>query len=138
MGTVPTLAAALQCRYMACLKDERVAASKILKDPVIDDKNALDDEKDAFPDQKSKDAFITMVQKALYASKIVAYAQGMSLIQKKGEKMGWDLDLGKIASIWRGGCIIRAVFLDRITEAYDRNKDLANLLVDAKFCEEVL
>jgi len=140
--TVPTLAAALQCRYMACLKDERVEAEKILGKPlmckVVDGVQvALDDEKEAFKDETAKKNFITMVQRALYASKIAAYAQGMSLIQIKGEKCEWNLDLGKIASIWRGGCIIRAVFLDRITKAYDDSPKLANLLISKEFCKDV-
>jgi len=112
-----TMVAALNARYMACMKDERVEAEKVLPGPqvkVVEDKKAL----------------IEIVRQALYASKICSYAQGMSLIQKKGIREDWNLNLGKIASIWRGGCIIRAVFLDRITEAYEKNADLPNLLVD--------
>jgi len=119
-----TMVAALNARYMACMKDERVEAEKVLPGPelkTVEDKKAL----------------IEIVRQALYASKICSYAQGMSLIQKKGITEGWNLNLGKIASIWRGGCIIRAVFLDRITEAYEKNGDLPNLLVDPAMSETV-
>merc|ERR1719167_1797528 len=119
-----TMVAALNARYMACMKEERVEAEKVLPGPEV---NVVED----------KEALIEIVRQALYASKICSYAQGMALIQKKGIQEDWSLNLGKIASIWRGGCIIRAVFLDRITEAYDRNPALANLLVDSDFSKEV-
>jgi len=125
--TVPTLAAALQCRYMACLKDERVGAEKVMGAPDVGEQEPIED----------KAKFIKMVQNALYASKIAAYAQGMSLIQKKGQKEDWNLNLGRIAATWRGGCIIRAVFLDKITEAYDADPGLANLMIDPTFCKSV-
>jgi len=112
-----TMVAALNARYMACMKDERVAASQILPGPEV---KQVEDKK----------AIIEIARQALYASKICSYAQGMSLIQKKGLQNNWNLNLGKIASIWRGGCIIRAEFLDRITEAFEKNPDLPNLLVD--------
>jgi 6-phosphogluconate dehydrogenase len=73
------------------------------------------------------------VNKALYASKVVAYAQGFDQIQAASETYGWDIDRGAMATIWRGGCIIRAVFLNRIREAYDRTPDLPSLLVDDYF-----
>jgi len=119
-----TMVAALNARYMACMKDERVEAEKVLPGPEV---KPVEDKK----------ALIEIVRQALYASKICSYAQGMSLIQKKGIKEKWNLDLGKVASIWRGGCIIRAVFLDRITEAYEKNPDLPNLLVDLAMSETV-
>merc|ERR1719433_808624 len=97
---------------MACMKDERVEAAKVLPGPEL---NPVADKK----------SIIEITRQALYASKICSYAQGMSLIQKKGIQNDWNLDLGKIASIWRGGCIIRAVFLDRITEAYEKKTRLA-------------
>merc|ERR1719447_534612 len=109
---------------MACMKDERIEAAKVLRGP---DVKKVED----------KGKLIELVRNALYASKICSYAQGMSLIQKKGIQCDWKLNLGKIASIWRGGCIIRAVFLDRITEAFNRDADLANLLVDQDFSSEV-
>merc|ERR1712156_734270 len=118
-----TMIAALNARYMACMKDERVRAQEILSGPEVQ--------------TEDKERLIELVKNALYASKICSYAQGMSLIQKKGNQMDWNLDLGKIASIWRGGCIIRAVFLDRITEAFNRDPKLPNLLVDSDFAETV-
>jgi 6-phosphogluconate dehydrogenase len=77
------------------------------------------------------------VRAALYASKVVAYAQGFDQIAAAAKEYGWEVDLGAIAKIWRGGCIIRARFLDRITEAYERNADLTSLLVDDYFAEAV-
>ena len=77
------------------------------------------------------------VHDALYASKIISYAQGLDLIKRVGEAHDWDLDLGGIARIWRGGCIIRARFLNRITEAYGRDPSLTNLMFDP-FFKEVL
>ncbi|TWD82426.1 6-phosphogluconate dehydrogenase (decarboxylating) [Kribbella amoyensis] len=82
-------------------------------------------------------AFIEDVRHALYASKLVAYAQGFDAIRAASEQYGWDIDLGAMAKIWRGGCIIRAVFLDRIKEAYDRDPNLPSLLVDDYFKEAV-
>jgi len=119
-----TMVAALNARYMACMKEERVEAEKVLPGPEV---NVVED----------KEALIEIVRQALYASKICSYAQGMALIQKKGIQEDWKLDLGKIASIWRGGCIIRAVFLDRITEAYEKKPDLPNLLVDPEMSKTV-
>ena len=75
-----------------------------------------------------RDGFVEDVRQALYASKIVAYAQGFDQIAAGSEEYGWDIDLGAMATIWRGGCIIRARFLDRITEAYDAEPDLTTLL----------
>lgn len=121
-----TMIAALNARYMSFMKDDRVAASELLQGPECNAPMA---------DQKAD--LIELVRQALYASKICSYAQGMFLIQTKAEKEGWELNLGQIASIWRGGCIIRAVFLDRITEAFDRNANLRNLLVDDAFRDEV-
>ncbi|WP_084037837.1 NADP-dependent phosphogluconate dehydrogenase [Demequina sp. NBRC 110053] len=82
---------------------------------------------------RDKRGFIEDVRLALYASKVVAYAQGFDQIQAASEEFGWDIDRGDMAKIWREGCIIRARFLDRITEAYDRNPELATLLVDEYF-----
>ena len=77
------------------------------------------------------------VRQALYASKVVAYAQGFDMIREASKNFGWDIDLGAMATIWRGGCIIRAQFLNRIREAYDANPDLASLLVDNYFRDAV-
>ena len=77
--------------------------------------------------------FIEMIRQALYASKICSYAQGFQLLRAANEEYKWDLNFGTIASLWRAGCIIRAQFLSKIKEAYDRNPALANLLLDPYF-----
>ncbi|MET7847890.1 NADP-dependent phosphogluconate dehydrogenase [Streptomyces avermitilis] len=82
-------------------------------------------------------AFADRVEQALYASKIVSYTQGFHEIAAGGDEYDWNIDLGKIASIWRGGCIIRAAFLDRIREAYDARPDLPSLLSDDTFAQEI-
>jgi 6-phosphogluconate dehydrogenase len=84
-----------------------------------------------------RQAFIDDVRRALYASKVVAYAQGFDHIKAGSEEYGWDVDRGAMATIWRGGCIIRARFLDRIREAYDGTPDLPSLLVDPYFAAAV-
>ncbi|WP_069625546.1 NADP-dependent phosphogluconate dehydrogenase [Streptomyces niveus] len=81
--------------------------------------------------------FADQVEQALYASKIVSYTQGFHQIQAGSEEYGWDIDLGSVAAIWRAGCIIRAVFLDRIRGAYDAQRDLPSLLADKQFAEEI-
>ena len=78
-----------------------------------------------------------MIQKALYASKICSYAQGYQLMKLAAEEYNWDLKFGEIALMWRGGCIIRSVFLGKIKEAFDNNPDLTNLLLDPFFKEKV-
>ncbi|MFP4029647.1 MAG: NADP-dependent phosphogluconate dehydrogenase [Candidatus Brocadiia bacterium] len=117
----PTIAEAVFARCISGQKEQRVAASKQLTGPE--------------PDEPSmpKDEFIESIRKALYASKVCAYAQGFALMTEAANEYGWDLDMGKIAMIWRGGCIIRAQFLHRIKEAFDREPDLANLLLDPYF-----
>ncbi|MFE9816206.1 NADP-dependent phosphogluconate dehydrogenase [Streptomyces sp. NPDC005773] len=82
-------------------------------------------------------AFADQVEQALYASKIVAYTQGFHEIAAGSEQYAWDIDLGKVAAIWRGGCIIRAAFLDRITSAYEARPDMPSLLSDKSFAEEI-
>ncbi|GAA4824648.1 NADP-dependent phosphogluconate dehydrogenase [Actinomycetospora corticicola] len=83
------------------------------------------------------EGFADDIEQALYASKIVAYAQGFNEIQAGAEEYGWDIDLGKVASIWRGGCIIRAKFLEEITAAYEREPGLTTLLTDQAFAEAI-
>ena len=85
-----------------------------------------------------KKQLVSDVRRALYASKVCSYAQGMNLIRAKSVEQGWDLDLGEMARIWKGGCIIRAAFLDRIKAAYDKDADLPSLLVDATFASELV
>jgi 6-phosphogluconate dehydrogenase len=91
----------------------------------------------AVPAASDRAAFVDDVRKALYASKVVAYAQGFDQIQAGSEEYDWHIDRGAMATIWRGGCIIRARFLNRIREAYDRDPDLPSLLVDPYFVDAV-
>ena len=108
-------------RFLSAMKEERVAASKVLEGPA----------NSAFTGDR--DAFIESVRKALYASKICSYAQGFAQMRAASEEYGWDLQYGNIAMIFRGGCIIRARFLQNIKEAYDRDAGLRNLLLDSYF-----
>jgi 6-phosphogluconate dehydrogenase len=118
---ISTINAAVEARVISSRKNERVAASKILPQPQ--------------PKKFSGDRgqFINAVRDALYASKIVSYAQGMELLGAASTTYNWNLNFGDIATIWRGGCIIRAQFLNRITEAYARDPKLHNLLFDSYF-----
>jgi len=122
----PTISAALTARNLSALKSERLAASKTFEAPKLEPVA-----------KEQRAAFIEDVKNALYASKICSYTQGMNLIRAMGLKKGWDLDLGKIASIWKGGCIIRAQFLDRITAAYERDSGLVSLLMDKEFSADI-
>ncbi|MCK5852417.1 decarboxylating NADP(+)-dependent phosphogluconate dehydrogenase [bacterium] len=115
-----TIAEAVFARCLSAIKDERVAASKILTGPV----KATDID---------KKEFIEDIRKALFASKICSYAQGFQLLKAAAEEYGWNLNFGEIALMWRGGCIIRAAFLGDIKKAFDDNADLANLLLDPFF-----
>uniref|UniRef100_A0A7N0UL28 6-phosphogluconate dehydrogenase, decarboxylating n=1 Tax=Kalanchoe fedtschenkoi TaxID=63787 RepID=A0A7N0UL28_KALFE len=124
----PTIAASLDSRFLSGLKEERVKASKVFSSGVFGDSSIIVD----------KQKLIDDVRQALYASKICSYAQGMNLIRAKSVEQGWGLVLGELARIWKGGCIIRAIFLDRIKQAYDRNPELPNLLVDPEFAKEIL
>ena len=119
--TVPTINAAVEARVLSSQKNERVEASKQLAGP------------NAKPFTGDRPAVIQAIHNALYASKIMSYAQGFSLLQAGSDKYGWDLKLGEIAAIWRGGCIIRARFLNRITDAYRHDPQLLNLLLDPFF-----
>ncbi|MDQ7955092.1 MAG: decarboxylating NADP(+)-dependent phosphogluconate dehydrogenase [Pseudomonadota bacterium] len=121
---ISTINAAVEARVLSSQKKQRVAASAVLQGPTP----ALSLEKKALVDK---------VHDALYASKVISYTQGFDLIKTMGEKRQWGLDLGGIASIWRGGCIIRARFLNRITEAYRNDAALANLML-APFFKELL
>lgn len=89
------------------------------------------------PIDEQREAFIEAIRQALYASKMVAYSQGFDLIRSASDQYGWNVDMGAMARIWRGGCIIRAVFLNRITEAYERNQELPLLLSDSYFAGEI-
>jgi 6-phosphogluconate dehydrogenase len=120
----PTMATALDARYISSLKDQRVAASALYTHdaamPAVDKAQLIED-----------------VRQALYCSKVCSYAQGMNLIRAASEARGWGVDLGSTAQIWKGGCIIRARFLGRIKAAYDRDAQLPSLLVDGEFAREL-
>ena len=121
---VTAITEAVFARVLSSLKDQRVAASKVLPGP-------------SGTYSGDKAAFITSIREALYASKVVAYAQGFDQMLAAAKEFGWTLHPGEIATIWRGGCIIRARFLDRIKEAYDTNPNLQNLLLAPYFTEAV-
>lgn len=116
---VSGMAEAVFARSLSGDAVRRVAASPVLPGPAAFDAPV--------------ESFVDDVRHALYASKLVAYAQGFDAIRAASEEYGWDIDLGAVSSLWRGGCIIRARFLDRIREAYDRDPDLPTLLVDDYF-----
>ena len=120
----PTIAAALDTRYISGRKDERLAAEGILEGPT--DKPVVD-----------KAQIIKDLQAALYCSKIVSYAQGLGIIKAASDKMEWNVDLALCARMWRGGCIIRAGLLKGIQEAVARNTELANLMVDRGFAADL-
>jgi len=117
---ISTINAAVEARVLSSKKHHRVAASKQLHGPVADLSAA-------------KATLVAKVHDALYASKVISYTQGLDLMKTMDEKKQWGLDLGRIAAIWRGGCIIRARFLNRITDAYRANPALANLMLDPFF-----
>ncbi|QYU66044.1 NADP-dependent phosphogluconate dehydrogenase [Leptolyngbya sp. 15MV] len=116
-----TIAEAVFARNISAIKDQRVAASRILAGP------------QQRPDVGDRQAFIAAIGRALYCSKICSYAQGFQLMDAAAAHYKWSLNYGSIAMIWRGGCIIRARFLQKIKEAYDRAPGLANLLLDPFF-----
>ncbi|HBX87003.1 MAG TPA: phosphogluconate dehydrogenase (NADP(+)-dependent, decarboxylating), partial [Marinilabiliaceae bacterium] len=107
-------------RCLSAQKEERVIASKVLKGP-----------KPEFKGDKKQ--FIKDIESALYASKLVSYAQGYVLMAAAAKEFGWNLNYGDIALMWRGGCIIRSAFLGKIKQAFDNNKSLSNLLLDPFF-----
>ncbi|MDE3061688.1 MAG: decarboxylating NADP(+)-dependent phosphogluconate dehydrogenase [Acidobacteriota bacterium] len=112
-------------RCLSALKEERVAASAVLKGPK------------AKPAVGDRAAFIESVRRALYCSKIVSYAQGYMLLKAAAKENGWNLNMGGIALMWRGGCIIRSQFLGNIKSAFDKKKNLDNLLLDKFFSRAV-
>lgn len=116
----PTVVEAVLARAMSAIKEERVAAAQVLSGPRM-------------KFSAEKNAFVEKIRRALYASKICSYAQGYQLMRAAAEEYKWDLKYGEIALMWRGGCIIRAQFLGRIKEAYDKNPGLQNLLLDDYF-----
>ncbi|MBV8879512.1 MAG: NADP-dependent phosphogluconate dehydrogenase, partial [Planctomycetaceae bacterium] len=118
---IPTINAAVEARILSAYKDERVKASKVLSGPKRE------------PYKGDPKALIEAVRDALYASKICSYAQGMFMMKAAGDEYKWNLPLGEIARIWKGGCIIRAQFLDLIKAAFQKNPNLSNLLLDDHF-----
>lgn len=122
LGTpLPTVTEAVFARYISAMKDERVEASKIIKKPNLKEVNV------------DKDEVIEELRQALYFSKLMSYAQGFSQLRMASDEYDWDLQYGEIAKIWRAGCIIRARFLQDITNAYDKDAGLKNLLLDDFF-----
>lgn len=121
----PTITSAVFARALSTLKEDRVKASTLLAGPDVSELG-LD-----------KETVIAELKDALYCSKICAYAQGFHLMSLAAKEYGWTLDFAGIAKIWRAGCIIRAVFLQSIAEAYEREEDLANLLVDPFFADQI-
>jgi len=118
---VPTIAAAIDARSLSSMKDERVIASQLI----------FSSAGDAYEGDKRK--LIQAVHDALYAAKVCSYAQGMSLIRAGSQEWQWNINLRELARIWKGGCIIRARFLDSIMHAFERQPDLPNLLLDYDF-----
>lgn len=119
---IPTINAAVESRIISAYKDERIAASKVLTGP-----------EPRFPiDQET---VIGWVRDALYAAKICSYAQGFGLMRLADREYAYNLNYGEIARIWRGGCIIRARFLNDIRQAFERAPGLANLMMDTDFAK---
>ena len=119
------IAESVFARSLSALKEERVAASKILQGP----------SPKAFTGDRK--AFLEDLRRALFAAKVISYAQGYALMKAAAKEYGWDLNYGGIALMWRGGCIIRSVFLGKIKEAFDKNPDIANILLDPYFTQKL-
>jgi 6-phosphogluconate dehydrogenase len=122
---LPIITESVFARFISAMKDERIKASKVLNGPEVK----------AF--EGNKEELIEAIRKALYMSKIVSYAQGFAQMRAASEEYDWNLRYGDIAMIFRGGCIIRAQFLQKIKDAYDRDPELRNLLLDPYFKEIV-
>ncbi len=122
---IPTIVAAVNARIMSSIRDERISASKQLTGP-------------SGKYNGDVKAFVNKVRDALYCSKICSYAQGMALIGAASNTYNWNLKLGELARIWKGGCIIRARFLNKIKHAYDENATLPNLLLAPEFKQTIL
>jgi 6-phosphogluconate dehydrogenase len=115
---------AVFARSLSAQKDERVTASRVLKSHTA-------------PFTGNHQSMVDALEQALYAAKIISYAQGFSLMKAMADESKWEINNGAVALMWRGGCIIRSAFLGRITQAFDRNSKLANLLLDPYFTGEV-
>ena len=125
---IPSITAAVDARVLSSRKAERAKASTILRGPTKTNAASFDG---------TPKELASQVHDALYAAKIVAYAQGLDLIARLSDENGWNVNLREMARIWKGGCIIRARFLDTIMKAYERNPELANLLLDDELREGV-
>lgn len=123
--SIPTISAAVDARTLSSIKEQRVVASKEFAGPTAEDFTG------------DREQFIQAVHDALYASKIMSYAQGMALIATASQQWNWDLKLDQIAAMWKGGCIIRAKFLDEIRRAFASKPAPTNLLLDSFMKEEV-
>jgi 6-phosphogluconate dehydrogenase len=115
---------AVFARCLSALKEERMSVSSHYKSPLVQPTNDLQ-------------GYIDQVAQALYASKIISYAQGFMLMRNASIEHGWHLNFGSIALMWRGGCIIRSRFLGKIKEAYEKQHELTSLLVDPFFVDEI-
>ncbi|ADI63566.1 NADP-dependent phosphogluconate dehydrogenase [Trichormus azollae] len=122
---IPTITAAVNSRILSSIRDERIAASKQITGPSGKYTGEIK-------------SFVNMVRDALYCSKICSYAQGMALLSTASKTYNWDLNLGEMARIWKGGCIIRAGFLNKIKKAFDQNPALPNLLLAPEFKQTIL
>lgn len=124
---IPTIAAAIDARVLSSMKDERVVASQALSGPHAHD-----------PLEGTElDHLVADVHDALWASKVCSYAQGMRLIQEGSKDQGWGIEMREMARIWKGGCIIRARFLDAIMRAYESDPALPNLMLDGEFAAQL-
>jgi 6-phosphogluconate dehydrogenase len=118
---LPLITESVFARYISAYKEERVQASNVLPKPA------------AYQFEGDKKEFVEKIRQALYFSKIMSYAQGFAQLRSASKEYNWELPFGEIAKIWREGCIIRAQFLQKITDAYDKEADLENLLLDDYF-----
>ena len=125
-----TVAASLDARFLSGLKNERTQASQFYSKLGLAEPKALE--------AVEKQQLMNDVRQALFASKICSYAQGMNIIKAKSMEQEWDIPMGELARIWKGGCIIRAGFLDQIKEAYKSNPELKNLLMDPNFANALV
>jgi len=120
---LPLITESVFARYISALKEERVEASKVLPKPA------------SYSFEGDKAELVEKIRQALYFSKIMSYAQGFAQMRTASEEYDWNLQYGEIAKIFRAGCIIRARFLQKITDAYDRKADLKNLMLDDYFMD---
>jgi len=127
---IPTITAALDCRFLSGRKEERVAAERVLQGPQSEDDRAVS--------TKTKKKILEDLRLALFASKICSYAQGMSLIQTASNDFNWNIPLAECARLWMGGCIIRAKLLLPIKKAYEKNPTLCNLMTDPLYFRSAL